>query len=316
MLLRRRSTGFAKQHLTGVQLVGDMCRGRLEGTKVGSTEMTLFPAAMIAGDFVADIGSAGSICLLIQCSLPCALFAPGPCELVLRGGTNAEMAPQIDYLQLVLKPILLRFGVNFDLDIRMRGYFPRGGGEVVVRTLPVLSFSPIVLDDPGNLVEIRGRAFVAGSLPLHIATKMAKVATKLLEGWYPGVKVHVEVVSEFQTVGTGTGIILVCDPRFRQKQPIFTLSYFKKLQVGETSTGCFFGGSALGRRGVRAEVVAEEAAKMLHADIDTGACVDRYSQDQIIIFMALAVCSVCPLASSLALGQLTFFCVSQSSGRP
>ena len=38
-----------------------------------------------------------SVTLLMQVSLPCALFAKGPSELCLKGGTNAEMAPQIDY---------------------------------------------------------------------------------------------------------------------------------------------------------------------------------------------------------------------------
>lgn len=38
-----------------------------------------------------------SVGLLLQISLPCALFTEGPSELCLKGGTNAEMAPQIDY---------------------------------------------------------------------------------------------------------------------------------------------------------------------------------------------------------------------------
>jgi len=38
-----------------------------------------------------------SIGLLIQVALPCILFSNGITTLKLRGGTNAEMAPQIDY---------------------------------------------------------------------------------------------------------------------------------------------------------------------------------------------------------------------------
>ena len=37
----------------------------------------------------------------MQAALPCLLFANGPTRLVLRGGTNADMAPQIDYLTWV-----------------------------------------------------------------------------------------------------------------------------------------------------------------------------------------------------------------------
>jgi RNA 3'-terminal phosphate cyclase (ATP) len=38
-----------------------------------------------------------SIGLLIQVALPCILFSNGITTLKLRGGTNADMAPQIDY---------------------------------------------------------------------------------------------------------------------------------------------------------------------------------------------------------------------------
>ena len=42
-----------------------------------------------------------SVCLLMQVSMPCVLFAACPSELRLKGGTNAEMAPQIDYTAMV-----------------------------------------------------------------------------------------------------------------------------------------------------------------------------------------------------------------------
>ena len=39
-----------------------------------------------------------SICLLIQAALPCLMFAPAATGVVMRGGTNADKAPPIDYL--------------------------------------------------------------------------------------------------------------------------------------------------------------------------------------------------------------------------
>lgn len=38
-----------------------------------------------------------SVCLLLQVALPCALYADTSSQFCLKGGTNAEMAPQIDY---------------------------------------------------------------------------------------------------------------------------------------------------------------------------------------------------------------------------
>lgn len=37
----------------------------------------------------------------MQVAMPCVLFAASPSELRLKGGTNAEMAPQIDYTVMV-----------------------------------------------------------------------------------------------------------------------------------------------------------------------------------------------------------------------
>lgn len=43
-----------------------------------------------------------SVCLLMQSALPCMLYARGPVSLCLKGGTNADMAPQIDFQAMVL----------------------------------------------------------------------------------------------------------------------------------------------------------------------------------------------------------------------
>ena len=39
-----------------------------------------------------------SVSLLMQLALPCLLYAPETSKLILKGGTNAEMAPPIDYM--------------------------------------------------------------------------------------------------------------------------------------------------------------------------------------------------------------------------
>lgn len=46
--------------------------------------------------------SVRSVCLLLQVALPCSVFADASSQLTLKGGTNAEMAPQIDYTVKVL----------------------------------------------------------------------------------------------------------------------------------------------------------------------------------------------------------------------
>lgn len=63
-----------------------------------------------------------SIALLLQVALPVAYFCNGPVRLTLRGGTNAEMAPQIDFITEIFRPNLERFGATFDFDLQKRGF--------------------------------------------------------------------------------------------------------------------------------------------------------------------------------------------------
>lgn len=58
--------------------------------------------------------------------------------------------------------------------------------------------------------------------------------------------------------------------------------------IAESNTGCILGASALGKRQESPEKTGQNAAADLLKTIQEGCCVDRYSQDQIIIFMALA----------------------------
>ena len=47
------------QHMTGMQLVRDLCSGQLTGDQVGSQHITLIPGMLQSGTFLADTGTAG-----------------------------------------------------------------------------------------------------------------------------------------------------------------------------------------------------------------------------------------------------------------
>ncbi|XP_078656652.1 RNA 3'-terminal phosphate cyclase-like [Branchiostoma floridae x Branchiostoma belcheri] len=264
----RSTPGLRPQHLSGIELVRDLCGGRLEGGKVSSTEIGFTPGQIQGGNFLADTHTAGSICLLMQVSVPCLLFSPGPAQLTLKGGTNAEFAPQIDYTTMVFEPIAEKMGVKYTCDVKRRGYYPKGGGEVRITTSPVAMVSPITLMDRGQITKVTGRSWVAGSLPVKLAHLAGKAATALIKREFPDVPVDIEAVQEprHAAFGNGNGIVI----------------------MAETSTGCRLGGSALGKRGVQAEDVGRKAAQMLVKNLKHGGCVDEYLQDQLILFMALA----------------------------
>lgn len=62
-----------------------------------------------------------SIALLLQVALPLILFGHSTTTLHLKGGTNAEMAPQIDFTTEIFRPNLEQFGATFDFTLERRG---------------------------------------------------------------------------------------------------------------------------------------------------------------------------------------------------
>lgn len=108
----------------GVELVKELCNANVTGAHIGSTRLQFRPGPLQGKlkEYTADTKTAGCICLLAQVSLPCVLFAPSssPINLIFKGGTNVPMGPHIEYLTEVFKPILNKFGADFDFSVIKR----------------------------------------------------------------------------------------------------------------------------------------------------------------------------------------------------
>lgn len=250
---------------TGIKLAAEICTASLTGAEVASCAVSFSPGAIqLPGQYSADPGTAGSTTLLLQVSLPCLLFSNSPSvapsTLTLRGGTNATMAPQIDYTQHIFLPFLRRhFSLEPTLDVQKRGYFPRGGGKVFCSVPPVPGPLPsVTLTDRGSIMSIKGQAHVGG-LPYHIAHKMRDGARdKLISaGYEPGI-INIDSMREKDelTIGSGGGVIL----------------------WAETSGGCLIGGTAVSSKGKDPADIGRTASEELIRNLAHGGCVDEYLQ--------------------------------------
>ncbi|XP_063894394.1 RNA 3'-terminal phosphate cyclase [Helicoverpa armigera] len=276
---KRSKPGLAAQHLIGIKLVADMCGAKLRGDNIGSTEIQFIPGKRIKrGHYVADTRTAGSISLLMQIALPCALLADGPVTLDLKGGTNADMAPQIEYMTEVFRNVLKLFGATFDMTVHRRGYYPKGGGFVTVDVTPVQKLVATRVMERGFISKIYGWSFVAGTLPMRLANQMSEGFKEKISDLHP--RTDITVLKEDINLAPNncSGIITVC----------------------ETSSGCRLGADALGRRGADPLDVGRAAAQALRHDILSGGCLDTHLQDQVIIYMALA-----EGRSSMRVGDIT-----------
>ena len=123
---KREKPGLAPQHVAAVRAVGAVCDAAIDGLAPGSTALTFDPGRLRGGDFRVDVGTAGSVTLVLQALLPAVAAGGAPATLVVHGGTDVRAAPPLDYFRAVTLPLLARLGVPTRLEVRRRGYFPRG----------------------------------------------------------------------------------------------------------------------------------------------------------------------------------------------
>jgi RNA 3'-terminal phosphate cyclase (ATP) len=264
---RRPEPGLKRQHLTGILAAAEVCRASVEGAYVGSTEVVFRPGSIRGGSYVFDVGTAGSVTLVLQTLLPIVAFADSPVQLEIRGGTDVPWSPPIDYLRFVVRPHLARLGYSFDVELVRRGHYPRGGGVVRVRVeRPPRGFNPVDLVEAGRTLSVRGLSHCV-RLPRHVAERQARAATEELRRLGVPVTVDVEWYEEGRDphLGPGSGVVLWAE--------------------AERSV---LGGDALGERGKPAEVVGREAAAKLLEDLGTGMAYDRHMGDMVVPYLALA----------------------------
>jgi len=259
---RRDPPGLAPQHLAAVKAVAALCHAETEGLVLRTQDFSFRPGAIRGGVFGFDVGTAGSVTLVLQALLPVALRAPAPVTLRITGGTDVRAAPPTDYLQFVMLPLLARLGLKCSLTVRMRGYYPRGGGVVEVNIEPGAP-KPLVLDAPGPVEAIGGAVHVS-NLPAHIAERMMRVARTHLTRFGPE-SIAVDLLGMDRAIGPGGACVLWA-----------------------RCVNAILAGSEVAQRGIPAEEIATRAAVSLVAELEAGASLDLHASDQVLVYLALA----------------------------
>ncbi len=261
----RPKPGLMPQHLAAVAAAAGISGAEVSGNARGSTELVFSPGKPRGGDLVLDIGTAGSVVLVLQTIVPALLFAAGESEVVLSGGTHVPFSPSYHYASGVFAPALRRLGCDIGLSIESCGFYPRGGGRIRARVAPAKAIAPLRAADRGRLLALTGESGV-GNLPLSIAERqrdaaLAKARSLIRE---PGVRADIRTVS-VPGPGQGTFIFLAAG-----------------------SEGGLAGFGALGARGKRAESVGEEAARALLDYAAAGAALDPNLADQLVPYLAMS----------------------------
>lgn len=132
----RKISGLKPQHLTAITLLQKIANATVIGADVGSTELKFIPGNIENLDLEADVGSAGSIPLILQVLIPVVAISKKKLNLKIKGGTDVLWSPTIDYTQYVLREAYSRMGIKFSFELCKRGYYPKGGGEINLQINP------------------------------------------------------------------------------------------------------------------------------------------------------------------------------------
>ena len=141
---KRSNPGLAPQHLTAVKAVAALCNAQTEGVEVKSQEIIFRPGPLRGGEYDFPVGTAGSVTLVLQAALPAAMACGEKLRMRISGGTDVRAAPPLDYFRYVLLPLVYSMGARAKIEVLLRGYYPRGGGKVVVDVEPCLPLRPLI----------------------------------------------------------------------------------------------------------------------------------------------------------------------------
>ena len=245
----RKVPGLKSQHLHGIKLVAKMTDARVENLRIGATRIKFSPRKIRGGDYRVNIGTAGSITLLLQSSIIPSLFADKPVTMDIMGGTDVAWSPPMDYYKHVLFPLIRRMGARVSIDIIERGYYPEGGGRVIVK-IEQSKLRGMSIEERGKLIS-KSAYINMRNLPEHITKRM----TDMLGDY----ELHLDVRESGRS--KGCGILLVHE--------------YENTVMGADS---------LCKRGVPAERIVRDAINKMKHETETGATVDTHMGDHLIPF--------------------------------
>jgi len=263
---KREKPGLRPQHLKVVEACCDLTGGSAHNAEVGSREITFRPGPFIrGGSYHWDIGTAGSTTMMAVCLLSLGCLAREPSIYTITGGLFQDFAPNAFHTRHVLLDLLRRFSIRADLHILRPGYYPQGGGSIKLEIHPARGkLTPVQLPEQGRIVSIRGVALSSHLREKRVGRRMAETCNNALA--QSGYHADIEIIDDESAHQKGAALCV----------------------YAITDSGCIIGSDMAGKLGRSAESIGTAVAGNLLEDIRSGATVDRFAGDQLILYAALA----------------------------
>ncbi|UCD07501.1 MAG: RNA 3'-terminal phosphate cyclase [Candidatus Aenigmatarchaeota archaeon] len=258
MRKNRSPPGLKAQHMKGVEAVMKLCYADVKGLKMGSESLEFIPKEISHKNLSVDVGTAGSVTLVLQSLMIPMVHADKETGVEIRGGTHVKWSPTTGYFRHVFSEYIKSMGTEIESETLAYGFYPKGGGRIKVRVKPG-KLKPITLTSRGNYSHTDAWSNASQELAERkVAERQMDSAAKIIENLRKNSK-----YVKSRSIGSAITMAAVFD-------------------------NYVLGSDALGERGKPAERVGEEAAIFLKKQIDSNACLDEHMADQILPYIAMA----------------------------
>ncbi|HIP89979.1 MAG TPA: RNA 3'-terminal phosphate cyclase [Candidatus Nanopusillus sp.] len=273
----RTPSGLKAQHLHAIKLLSKITNAKTRGLYVKSTEIEFVPERIKGGKYFENIGTAGSITLLLQAVILPILFADDKVSIKITGGTDVRFSPSLDYFRYVILPYLEKFA-NIDLKLRRRGFYPKGGGEIIIKISPRYSvdnyesmdkFVETIRNDvePYDLLDNNINEIYVYSVA-STSIKVREVAERMLES----------AINNLEDLDVKI---------YKNIEYVDTLSPGAVITIVAKSDNRIFGADAVGEKGKPAELVGMKAAMKLRQVIESKVSIDEHLADNLVPYLGL-----------------------------
>ena len=302
---KRNKPGLRTQHFSAVKAVADLFHAKVENLKVGADWIRFLPQNYTHpfdrtnyfdyGITKIDIGTAGSIANVLMTIIPAISFSGINHDLQIVGGTDVQYGPTIDYLRYVVREIYANIGINFDIDVIRRGYYPQGGG-IVNAQIKAVNIPSHKL--PTNSYEVKQKDSVVSAATPTISIirppLLELMKIKIVSTCSQQLPKHVAERQLSSAVSnlTNNGVDAIDDSLFTttseiSSSPGSSILVFSTSRNNNDSDGWYVGGDSIGQRGKRAETVGIEASNRFLENYLKNIPIDYRLADMVVLPLSL-----------------------------
>lgn len=262
----RPKQGLRPQHLACVKAAQEICGATVEGAELESREIVFRPGKVKAGNYHFDIGTGGSVTLLLQAIVPPLLIAEGSSRVTVTGGTHVPLSPPYDFLHDCLFPRIEEMGPKLSVTLDKVGYMLEGGGSVTVTVEPVSQLRSLHLEKQEPFSGAKAVIYAHGQAN-NVVNREQRVLLSEKFGELCLDESSISVVGEDSISALGEGNAVIITTTHGSSRMVF---------------GEFLQKNRLPQK------VAEIAARHALEYIGSGCAADYHLADQLLVPLALA----------------------------